>query len=325
MSTHADLVKLEVVQHVKDLARKQHSQMLAQLASRMNSAVKLGTSESDVFAKIKGMINDMIAKLQKEAEGDATEKAYCDKETAETTAKKEDNEAAIKKLTVKIDQAAARSASLKEEVAVLQKELADLAKSQADMNEIRLEEKTTFEKSEADLKQGIEGLQMALKVLKDFYSKESAHGSSEGAGAGIISLLEVAESDFSKELSELTAIESQAAAAYDKQTKENDLTKTMKSQDEKYKTKEFTSLDKTIEELTSDKEGVQTEQDAVLEYLGKINERCIAKAEPYAEIKAKREAEIEGLKEGLEILESETVLIQEASKRTLRGVQTHSQ
>merc|ERR1719235_1647808 len=34
MSAHADLVKLEVVEHVKDLARKQHSSTLAQLASR---------------------------------------------------------------------------------------------------------------------------------------------------------------------------------------------------------------------------------------------------------------------------------------------------
>merc|ERR1719327_1871758 len=121
----------------------------------------------------------------------------------------------------------------------------------------------------------------------------------------------------------MTAIENQAAAAFDKQSKENDITKTMKSQDEKYKTKEFTSLDKTIEELTSDKEGVQTEQEAVLEYLGKINERCIAKAEPYADIKARREAEIEGLKEALDVLETETVLIQKSSKRTLRGVRMH--
>merc|ERR1719263_1992746 len=148
MSSPSDLVRFEVVQHVKDLARKQHSSVLAQLASRMNSAVKLGTSESDVFAKIKGLVNDMIAKLEKEAEEDATEAAYCEKETTETTEKKESNEAEIKKLSTKIDQASARSAKLKEEVATLQEELANLAKSQAEMDGLRAEEKATFKKNE---------------------------------------------------------------------------------------------------------------------------------------------------------------------------------
>merc|ERR1719207_149177 len=115
LHTHADLVSFEVVRHVKDLARKQHSSTLAQLSSRMNSAVKLGTSQTDVFAKIKGLVTDMIAKLEKEAEEDATEAAYCAKETAETTEKKESNEAEIEKITTKINQAKSRSAKLKQE------------------------------------------------------------------------------------------------------------------------------------------------------------------------------------------------------------------
>merc|ERR1712216_786801 len=161
------------------------------------------------------------------------------------------------------------------------------------MDKLRMEEKATFTSNKKDLDAGIEGVKKALEVLKEYYSKESAQGSAEGAASGIISLLEVCESDFSKDLAEQTAIENMVAAEYDAQTKENEVTKTMKSQDEKYKTKEFTGLDKTIKELSSDKEGVQTELDAALEYLAKINERCIAKAEPYAEIKARREAEIE--------------------------------
>merc|ERR1719263_2137910 len=124
MSSPSDLVRFEVVQHVKDLARKQHSSVLAQLASRMNSAVKLGASESDVFAKIKGLVTDMIAKLEKEAANDATEKAYCDKETSETTEKNDSNAAEIDALSTKIDQAKSSSAKLKQEVATLQEELA---------------------------------------------------------------------------------------------------------------------------------------------------------------------------------------------------------
>merc|ERR1719160_1822183 len=260
----------------------------------------------------------MIAKLEKEAEEDATEAAYCAKETSETTAKKESNEAEIENLTTKIDQAKARSTKLKGEVATIQEELANLAKSQAEMNTMRSEEKAIFTKNDADLTQGIGGVQLALKVLNDYHGK-----SGKDSAGGILSLLEVAESDMSKDLAELTAIEKAAAAEYDAQTKENELTRTTKTQDEKYKTKEFTSLDKAVTDLSSDLEGVSTEQDAVLEYFAKINERCVAKVPSYSEIKARREAEIQGLQDALETLESETALLQKSSRRTLRGLHRH--
>merc|ERR1719198_639549 len=59
---------------------------------------------SDPFAKVTGLISDMIARLEAEAEADATEKAYCDKELSETNAKKDDKDAEIAKLTTQIDQ-----------------------------------------------------------------------------------------------------------------------------------------------------------------------------------------------------------------------------
>merc|ERR1719389_170003 len=138
-----------------------------------------------------------------------------------------------------MDQAKLHSAKLKEEVAVLQEELAQGASSQAEMDKLRTEEKATFTKNEADPKQGIDGVKLALKVLNDYYNKADAR--SGGGGSGIIALLETAESDMSKDLSELTTIEKTAEADYKAQTNENELTKTTKEQDEKYKTKEFTS------------------------------------------------------------------------------------
>merc|ERR1719265_2395677 len=141
IKTRADLANFEVVRRVEALARRLHSTALAQLAQRMDAAARLGgKSGDDPFAKVKGLIADMIEHLLKEAEEDAARKGYCDKEMSETKQKKADLEGELEKLNTKIDKMSADSARLKEEVAVLSKELADLAKSQAEMDKIREEE-----------------------------------------------------------------------------------------------------------------------------------------------------------------------------------------
>merc|ERR1712039_747417 len=189
----------------------------------------------------------------------------------------------------------------------------------------RVEEKETYASNKADMEQGLKGVKLALQVLREYYAKEDkSHAAAEGAGGGIIGLLEVVESDFTKGLAEMTSTEESAQAAYDAQTKENEIEKTTKEQDVKYKTKESTELDKTVAETSSDRSGVQAELDAVLEYLKKIEEKCIAKAETFEERQARFEAELAGLKEALRVLEEETALLQRGSERMqLRGVRQH--
>merc|ERR1719160_1122984 len=94
--------------------------------------------------------------------------------------------------------------------------------------------------------------------------------------------------------------------------------KTTKEQDVKYKTKTAASLNKHVAELTTDREGLNTELTAVLDYWEKIKEQCIAKPEPYEERKKRREAEIAGLKEALAILEGEAALLQRSAVRQQR-------
>merc|ERR1719160_2128191 len=321
MSSGADLANFEAVRFVRDLSQKHKSAALAQLASRMATAMRAGRrTGADPFAKVKGLISDMIEKLLAEAEADATEKAFCDKEMAETEAKKADKEAAIEKLTTQIDSMTAKSGKLKEEVATLQNELAALAKAQAEMDKLRAEEKAVFDKNSAEMKKGIEGVKLALKVLNEYYAKDASHASADGAGSGIIGLLEVCESDFTKVLAEMTAAEDSAVAEYEKLTKENEIEKATKTQDVKYKTKEAKGLDKETAEATADRSTEQEELDAVLEYKKGIDARCIAKAETYAERVKRRTAEIVGLKEALSILDGQAVLLQKkSSKRMLRG------
>lgn len=305
---------------IHGLANREHSAALSQLASRIGVVMQYSHG-ADIFAKVKGLISEMISKLEKEAAEDAEEKAYCDEEMAKTEEKKSELDQQIESLASKIDKAVSKSNTLKNDVKVLQEELAALAEEQAKMDEIRADQNEAFITAQADLKLGLSGVQKALEKLREYYANEEAllqqpevpmHSKSTGAGQSIISILEVCESDFSKNLAEIEQEETDSAAEYEKTTQENKVAKATKSQDVKYKTAEFKSLDKAVVELTSDKDTASEELQAVLEYYGKIKDRCIAKPETYEERTKKRTAEIAGLKEALTILESETALVQKS-------------
>jgi len=339
LSSRADLKRSEVITLVKRLAQQHHSAALAQLASKIGAVVKMGAaSGANPFGKIKGLIEDMIAKLEKEMAGEATEKAYCDEEMTKTEAKKSELEAETAKLSAKIDQAAATSAELKADVKELEAELAALAKEQAEMDKMRSEQNADFTVAKEDLELGLSGVKKALTVLRDYYggaamiqngadfsafmqqpAKPEAHAAATGAGQSIIGILEVCESDFASNLAKETTEEENAASEYEKTTQENELSKTAKNQDVKYKTQEAKSLDKSIAELSGDRETTNTELSAVLEYYSKIKERCVAKPESYEERKTRRAAEIEGLKEALSILEDETAFVQRKARGNMRG------
>jgi len=223
-------------------------------------------------------------------------------------------------LGTRIDQMSAKSAILKEQVATLQNEMAKLMSSQALMDKMRQEEKYSFDTSKAEQEKGLTGVKLAMKVLKEYYAKNADHEVASGSARGILSLLEVVESDITKTLAGLTTDEDTAVSEYETMSQKNEIEKASKEQSIKYKGKESKELDQSIAENIADRSGVQAELDAVLEYLSKIEERCIAKAEAYSERVSRREAELAGLKEALTILGSETAFLQlKHGYRTLRG------
>merc|ERR1712037_232772 len=233
--------------------------------------------------------------------------------------KKDEKTTVVEKLATKIDQMSAESAALKDSTATLQKELAELAASQAEMDKMRTAENKLFLTSKKELTEGISGVQLALKTLREYYNEEAKdHEASTGAGSSIIGLLEVCLSDFTKSLAEISAAEDSAASEYEATTQENKIEKVAKDQDVKYQVKEAASLDKAVVEATADRATTQEELDAALEYLAKLKDMCVAKPETYAERAERRTAEIVGLKQALSILDGEAMLLQ---RRALRGHQ----
>lgn len=103
----------------------------------MSAVMRFGSSGGDSpSAKINGLITDMIAKLEQEAEEAANEKAFCHEGKAKTKAKKDELDSTVNRLTAKIDQGSAKSAEFKQDVKELEEELAALAKEQAEMDKM---------------------------------------------------------------------------------------------------------------------------------------------------------------------------------------------
>jgi len=300
----------KAVHFLRNLARKHNDQVLAQLASRMASTVTMSSSVGeDVFAKIKEMIVSDIAKIQEEQAADATQKAYCDKEMAETQEKVDTNQKKIEKHTTKIEQKSSNSLKVKSEVSTLQEELSQMMKNKAEMDSLRQEEKSAYDKNKADTEQSLKEIKFALKTLRDFYGEyEKQHtgfSSSDGTQSGVIAMLETVESEFATSSFKLTAVEDQAAAEYTEEVKTFEVGKVVKEQAIKYKTKEYIGLDKYASEETTDREGVQSEFDANNEALAKLKEMCVGKPVTYEDRAARREEEIADLKETLDALEKE--------------------
>jgi len=134
VGVRAKQAKDDVLNLIQGLAAKDGDKAMSLLAQRVEAASMLG---ADPFAKIKGLISEMIEKLEEEAAKEAAHKAFCDKEMKETKAKKEDKETDLDDLTTKIDKATAKIAKLTEEIATLEEELGAIAKAQAEADKIR--------------------------------------------------------------------------------------------------------------------------------------------------------------------------------------------
>jgi len=310
----------KVVSVLKNLANKHHSYALTQMAAM---------ARSDPFVKIRGLIEDMIAKLLKEAQEEATQKAFCDEEIGKSKKAQEEKQAKVDTYQTRIDKASSTIAELTEDVKELEAEVAEIDSAQAEATKIRTTENTDYVKASTDFKESAEAVAKAIEVLKNFYegsfvqissktnAKQPEFGSAKGDTAHtIIAVLEMSEEDFTKLLAEAEATEDAAATAFAKLTDENKVSKASKLAEAKGKKSEIKSLSVELEHSKEDLTSTSAELDAVLAYLDKLKPQCEEKAMSYAEKKAAREAEIEGLKEALGILEGGIALVQ--GQRSLR-------
>merc|ERR1719240_918110 len=176
--------------------------------------------------------------------------------------------------------------------------MAEMDAAQAEATSLRNKEHEEYLKASEEYKDSADAVANAIAVLNDYYSSGSfvqLKGAPELGGAKtdiastIMSMLEVAESDFTTLLAEADASEKEAQSNYDKLTKQNALTKAANTEEVKGKEAKVKSEETALLNYKEDFATTGKELDAVLSYLDKLKPQCETKVMTYAERVAKRE------------------------------------
>jgi chromosome segregation ATPase len=302
------MIRDKVQSLLKKMGRQYSSFGLMQIA---------GAAAKDPFAKVRGLVEAMISKLEMQAQEEATHDSFCKEEEAKSAKAKETKQNNVDKLQARIDEASAAIAELQNEVSTLNAELAEIAAATKKATEIRSTEHADYLRSSKDFKEAAEAVTQAMVVLKDFYNKgafvqtgvkQPEFGAARGdAGHAILEILETAQEDFTRLLAEAETSETEAEETFKALQQSNRVAKSTKESEVKNKTSEMKSLEVALTHHSSDYQTTSAELDAVLDYIQKLKPQCESKAMSYEERMARRDAVVAGLREALSLLEGDNV------------------
>eukprot|EP00928_Gymnodinium_smaydae_P012663 TRINITY_DN145_c0_g3_i1.p1 TRINITY_DN145_c0_g3~~TRINITY_DN145_c0_g3_i1.p1 ORF type:complete len:706 (-),score=271.80 TRINITY_DN145_c0_g3_i1:132-2249(-) len=317
-------------------------QALAQLdgeAKRLKSPVLAAVAakvalQEDHFVKVRGLIKDLVAKLEAEAASEADQKSYCDTEMQKAVSARDAQQLEKESQTAIVTEKEAEKARLQQEIATLSQEIADLKKGLNEATQLRSEEKADNDRTIADAGAGKTSVEEAISVLKAYYEAQGVNvelleytppnadregktvadrapemsysGEYRGASAaskGIMGLLQVIQADFERTVTTVTQAESDAQAKFDKFETDTNNDISAKETEKGEKETAVTNAEDAITTATDALKDASSLHETALKELEDLKAMCVDGEESFAERKAQREKEIEALKQALKILD----------------------
>jgi len=303
-----------LIDKLESLGHKFKSYAMMEMAS---------AAAEDPFTKIRGLVEEMIAKLVAAAQEEATQKAFCDEEKSKSTKEQEAKTLRFDDLKSRLDSANAMKAQLGDQIKELHSEIAEIDKGMGEASTIRSENHATYLKSKKDFQEGAAAVEEAIRVLKEYYASTASlvqlknhttkgrpafEGIQNDAAQAIIAILENSAQEFSRMVTEVEQEEQEYVIKFKERDATLKASKKAKQEEIQSAESEIKVLQVQIEGDSEDIKMVTKELDAVMEYLDKLKPQCETKAMTYEEKKAKREEEIEGLKEALAILDAPSLV-----------------
>merc|ERR1719214_86718 len=238
-----------------------------------------------------------------------------------STSKRDENIGAMEGDLAAKTSAEAKIAKLEEEIATLMSEVAELTKALNEATQLRGTEKAENLKTLADATAGLAGVTKAMKILKDFYDnafiqykppKGDASGNTVGdlapdsfsgdfsgnqdAATGIIGQLDVIKSDFEGTIDATNTAEDDAESEFNTYKDESETDISTKEGDIASKEGEVKSTEGDLADYKDDLHTHTVLKAEALKELAKLQPACVDTGSDYAEKVARREQEIESLK-----------------------------
>jgi len=313
-------VQAEVARFLQRQANQLNSRVLSNLAQR---------ASTDGLVRVKEMIEALVTRMENAANEEMTEKTYCDKELKTNKATRDEKTDAVTSLQAEVDELNATIGKLGEDAVKFTDELSELNEAMSKATELRRKEKLKNNATVKDATQAQEAVAQAIAVLKDFYSKAGAtslvqkgarsaplpetapkvfgdesYKGQQGAQGGVVSMLEVVQSDFARIEAETSAEEASAVKEHDTFMQESKLDKAVKSKEIEHKKQKKQEKASQIVSVEEDLQNTQKELDAAMTYFETLKPKCLDAGVSYEERKVRREEEIKEMKEALAMLEN---------------------
>jgi len=310
-------IKQKVVALLLQASQEAKSDLLASVANRVGE---------DPFSKVKKMIKDLIAKLMEQANEEADHHEFCDTELANNKAVRDDKSSEVTELSARIDELTAKNAKLTEDIADLAEAISQLDAAVKEATEIRLKEKASNLATIADAKAAIAAVTKAIEILNVFYKNaatataftqaapedapetfDKPYKGMQGESGGVVGMLEVIQSDFTRLEAETSSAEAEAQRDHERFLSDSEVDKAVKEKEKMHMGFDQVRTETALSQNKKDLEATQDELDAALEYYDKLKPQCVDLGLSYADRVAKRKAEIVSLQEALKVLSGEAV------------------
>lgn len=306
--------------------------LAASLLRRSGSPALLelsGKVMKDPFKSVRKMVSEMIFNLKQEALAEAEHHGWCQAELKSNKVTRNGLSDAVESLSTDKEELTATILKTKQDTADLAAEVADLQASMAEATENRAAEKAKNAQTVKDAKAAQEAVLRALTILREFYEKAAAATAlaqvggpaddapesfdpqaftgNQGTSGGVVGMVEVIQSDFTRLESETVASETTAAKEYASFMQDGKVDLAVKSATITGNNEKVERLSVDLEQTKKDLNGSSSELDAAQKYFEELKPQCVIPPVSYEERVQKREDEIQSLKEALDILNSQDI------------------